>query len=780
MSPISRVIDLPVSPLRSTTSEGDLHEAPVVATLMDGKTVSGRLAALDGPQSVVTLTGKTGNRVYIEFSRLRHLNFINRLPINRERHPLEAQGGEVLMPGETQEFRIVFSDDRVFSGRTRGSFVDDIGIHLFQVVGADHISRLFIPATVVSKYSIGQNRPEQPRLVKDRPETAPAPAPAQKQPTPRRRKSDAAGQKVVVQDVRQLQEKLDSGAGSQPAGGLLTSKRIGEMLVEDGMITQEQLEAALTAQKRDGSKRLGEILAGMGTVSSESIFSALAHKFGMPFVLLRKFFIDIACLNLVPADVARKHMLVPLLLHGDRLVIAMDDPANVEAVTLLRFMTQYKIEPTIATREDISWAIGKYYGGAGPRDAKEAPLADAIRERLKPAEQRHPQDQPSMAKAISSFVGNTIVDAIERNASDIHIIPAGSHANLLFRIEGRLVPVRRISSMLLPAILNRLAVMGNIDPSPTGGPRQGRTCMLSGDSAIALRIMLSPERVPDGAIIHVLNAVTRLMPLAGIGLDPREQQTLLEMLSKSYSLVIITGPEKSGKTRTLYAALRDLQSMRLDIATVETPVKYYVNGLLQIQGSRDLPVALAQVKAHNPRIVMIDDLHNTRALQTAAECALNGSLVLGKLHAADTARAITALTEGGIAPRLLNSTLVGVLAQHLLRLNCLFCAEEEPVSSAARAALGVGEDEVFFHGTGCSHCNHTGYFGEQAVFELMTVSPAIQALITAKASAEDIATAATGEGMNSLEENALHLARTRRTSLAEVKRLSEGLRDTRD
>lgn len=772
MSPISRVIDLPSSPLRSTVAEGDLHDAPVVATLMDGKTVTGRLAALDGPQSVVTLSGKSNNRIYIEFSRLRHLNFINKLPVNRERHPLETHGGEVVMPHEVQEFRIIFSDDRVFSGRTRGSFVDEIGVHLFQVIGADHISRLFIPAKVVKKYSIGQHKPDEPRQVADRAEAPAAP----KKPTPRRRKSDAGGQKTAVQDVRQLQQKLVSGA--QHPGDLLNSKRIGEMLVEDGVITPEQLDAALATQKRDGTRRLGEILVGMGTVSSEHIFSALAHKFGMPFVLLRKFFIDIACLNLVPGDIARKHMLVPLLLHGDRLVIAIDDPANTEAITLLRFMTQYKIEPTIATREDINWAIGKYYGGTAPvATAPEASLADTIRERLKPAEQRHPHDQPSMAKAISSFVGNTIIDAIERNASDIHLIPAGGHANLMFRIDGRLVPVRRISAMLLPAILSRLAVMGNIEPSPTGGPRQGRACMLSGESAIALRITLSPERLPDGAIIHVLNAVTRLMAVTDIGLDPRDQQTLLELLSKSYSLVIVTGPEHSGKTRTLYAALRELQSMRLEIATVETPVKYYVNGMLQIQGGRDLPAALAQVKAHNPRIVMIDDLHNARALQTAAECALNGSLVLGKLHAVDAARAVSALSAAGIAPRLLNSTLVGVLAQHLLRLNCLFCAEEEAISPAIRHGLGVGEDEVFFRGTGCSHCNHSGYFGEQAVYELMPISPAIQSLITAGASAGDISSVAANEGMSSLTENALHLARTRRTSLAEVHRLVGRLRD---
>lgn len=769
MSPISRVIDLPISPLRSTISEGDLHDAPVVATLMDGKSMSGRLAGLDGPQATVTLIGKANNRIYIEFSRLRHLNFISRLPVNRDKHPLEAQGGEVVMPREVQEFRIIFIDNRSISGRTRGSFVDEIGIHLFQVIGADHISRLFIPAKVVRKYSIGQTKSEEVRhaAVKT---SEPAPSTAKAKPSPRRRKSDSKARKSVVQDIHQLQQKLETP--DPPSGDLLASKRIGEMLVEDGVITPEQLEAALDGQKRDGSKRLGEILVSMGTVKADEIFSALAHKFGMPFVLLRNFYIDIGCLNLVPADIARKHALIPLLLHKDRLVIAIDDPSNMEAITLLRFMTQYKIEPTIATREDLSWAISKYYGTPASATAiDEASLATSIRQRLKPAELRHENDQPSMAKAISSFVCNTIIDAIERSASDIHIIPSGSHANLLFRIDGKLIPVRRISDMLLPAIINRLATMGNIDASPTSGPRQGRACMLSGDCAIDLRITLGPEGMQDGAIIHVLNEITRLAPVTGIGLDHREQQSLLEMLSKSYSLVIITGAKGSGKTRTLYAALRELHSMHLDIVTIETPVKYYMNGIHQIQG-KDLSTALGKLKGMNPRIVMIDDLHNSRALQTAAECALNGSLVLGKLHAANAAQAVEALIDAGLAPRLLNSTLVGVLAQHLLRLNCLFCVEEEVISPAIRHRLGVGDDEVFFRGTGCPRCNHSGYFGERAVFELMGISSGIQAMITEKASAAAIEKQAIADGMSSITEGALSLARMRKISLAEVHRLS--------
>lgn len=774
MSPISRVIDLPISPLRSTTSEGDLHDAPVVATLMDGKTVTGRLAGLDGPQGTVTLVGKTNNRVYLDFSRLRHLNFLDKHPVNRERHPLEQQSSEVLMPKEIQEFRITFVDDRIFSGHSRGSFVDEVGIHLFQMIGADYISRLFIPSRVVKKYDIGQNKAaEQRRHIGD------APAAVTAKPAPRRRKADSKGNKTTVQDAEQLQRKLESPTDAAPASDLLTSKRIGEMLVEDGVVTPEQLAAALAAQKRDGSKRLGEILVGMGTVSAEAIFAALAHKFGMPFVLLRNFYIDIGCLNLVPADVAHKHGLIPLLLHNDRLVVAMDDPANIEAITLLRFMTQYKIEPTIATRDDIAWALNKYYGSTGSEPVPvESSMVSSTRQRLTSAEHRHENDQPSMAKAISSFVGNTIVDAIERNASDIHLVPSGSYARLLFRIDGKLVPVRRVSAMLLPSIINRLAIMGNIDASPTGMPRQGRACMLSGDNAIELRITLNPERMSDSAIIHVLNSVSRLQGITDIGLEAREKQTLLEMLSKSYSLVIVTGPAQSGRTHTLYAALRELRSMNLDIVTIEAPVRYYMNGIHQIQGG-DLASALVKLKGLNPRIVMLDDLNNSRALQTAAECALNGSLVLGKMHAANAAQAVTTLMSAGIAPRLLNSTLVGVLAQHQLRLNCQHCAEEEQISSGIRDSLGVGEDEVFYRGTGCAHCNHSGYFGKQTVFELMNISGDIQALISNKASAADIHRQAVAEGMASLSEGALHLARTRKTSLSEVLRLVNVLNESK-
>lgn len=772
MSSSINIIDLPSSPLHATTAEGDLRDAPVVATLMDGKTRTGRLAALDGPQASLVLMGKDDNRAAIEFSRLRYLEFLTRHPVSNERHPLEQHAGDVMMPGNSQDFRITYIDDKTFSGRTRGSFVDDVGIHLFQLVGNDKVSRLFIPARVVRKYYIGQRQvasetPDHITDADDRKSTG---------SKLKRRKSDVNSPGHIASDAGQLGRKIDELATR--SGNLVSGMRIGGMLVEEGAITESQLDDALAVQARDEARKIGEILVEMGAIRGETLFRTLAHKFGMPFALLRNFFIDITCLQMVPEDVARKYTIIPLLLHKDRLVVAMDDPANTEAITLLRFITQHKIEPAIATPDDINWAITKYYGDEHDnRTAMEA-APQAIADHNGPSMFTEPsaaestEEQPSMARAVASFLSNTILDAIERNASDIHLIPTGSQTNLLFRIDGKLIPVRQVSRMLMPSIIGRLAVMCDLPPSPTGGPRQGRTCMLSGDTAIELRITIGPEGLSEGVIIRILNEVARMRSIRDLGLEPREHRSLMEMLTRSYSLLVVCGNRNSGKTHTLYSALRELQAMKHEIMTVETPVKYYISGIEQIQGT-DLTAAFGQLKSVKPQVLMIDDLQQPKALQTAAESALNGSLVLGKLHTPNAAGAIAALCAAGVSPRLLNSTLSGVLAQHLIHINCLTCAEEESVAPDIRHSLGVDDDEVFYRGTGCPMCNHTGYLRQKPIFELLRVTTGIQELIRNNASAGEINRHATADGMQSLVDNALYLARMRKTSLSEVHRLMQ-------
>lgn len=768
MSGSSNVIDLPVSPLRSTVAEGSLLNAPVAATLMNGKTITGRLIALDGPQAVLTLHSSEKGRSIIRFADLRQLNFISKSPTNTARHPLlEGHAGDVSMPRAVEDFHVVFTDGRFLSGRTRGSFVDNIGLHLFQVVGSAFISRIFIPSQVVKKYNIGDRKPAtvHPHAASAR-RTPPA---AEKKPAPKRRKTDRTTQ-GLAQNSLQLEEAL--AQNSVTAGNhLLGSRQIGSMLVEDSIITAEQLDAALQMQQQDRSQKLGEILVRMGTVSAHDIYRALAHKFGLPFVLLRNFYIDLECLSLVPADIAHKYALVPLVIHQNRLVVAMDDPANTEALTLLRFITRYTIEPTIATRDDINWAIGKYYGSpaAAPSQPAPGPAAGTVEPPRLTATPAHGAAESN--KPIVSFIDNTVLDAIQRNAVDIHMVPKRDYVELLFRIDGALIPIRRFSKVLYPKVLDRLKTMGGMDPHQDA-EQHGRASIVSDGQIYNLRIALSPGDSGTQALVHLLNTATRLRRIEDLGLNARDEAMLREQLGKTYSMLLVTGPEGSEKSTTLYAALLALKAQDLRILTLEDPVAHHLDGIDQVQLDRaagaSFPHLIQHMDLRHTDVVLFGEIRDTATADCAIRTALGKHLVLGRLHAGNSVEAVMKLQQMGIEARRLKAILPCVIAQRALRLNCPRCTEVEAVPPERRQALGASADEVFYRGTGCPYCNHTGVQGRTIVYELLEMTPDIYALLERGASAAEIRLHAIKNGMAPLMENALALARARSVSFTEV------------
>lgn len=770
----SRAIDLPQSPFRATSAEGELLHAPVVATLMHGKTIAGRLAGVDGPRAIITLQTRDKRRTYVRFSELRYLNFITRNPINRSRHPLqEAHANDIVMPKGAQDFRITFSDQKVLSGRTRSSFVDKIGIHLFQLVDSTHVTRLFIPTQAVSRYYIGRRRDSRGEDTVIRITRTGSKIDADI--TPRRRKSDRHRQETAT-DTQALRQALASRTETE---GLAGPRRVGEMLVEDGIITQAQLDAALESQKNETGARIGEILVKTGATSAEQIYTTLAHKFGLPFVLLRNFFIDIECLNLVPVDVARKYMLVPLLLHDDRLVVAMDDPANTEALTLLHFMTQYRIEPTIATREDIEWALGKYYGRP-----KEGPLGKADRARTSATSEaqasRDASNRKTMEKAVASFIANTVADAVDRGAADIHLVTEGNRADMLFRIDGELVPVRRFSRIIVPAILDHLRAMGAHE-AQSGSSRPDHARVLSGEEVIDAHIEITRRGDDDNAVIRLIRIGTRLVPVAYLGLQTAELAQLEEILTQRGRLILVAGPNESHRSRTLYAALREIRENGRRVATAEWPVSYYLNGIEQIHPHGDTDdfatQALHGMDAGRVDCLLIGEIIDRAGLDTAVAAALRGTTVLAKLDAATAVRAITRLTAMTGRRTELATVLGGILVQHRLRVNCRHCLTEEKVEPAVRDALGAGHEEVFYHGAGCEECQGTGYSGSQLVFELLPNSLELTTLMEANATSDQLAQWMGDRAITTLQKNALELARLRRIPLAEAHRLHLLTRD---
>lgn len=753
-----RAIDLPASPLRATSAEGELMYAPVVATLMDGKTIAGRLIGVDGPRAIITLETRNKRRVYVRFPELRYLNFIARNPVNRGRHPLQKAHAAIVMPRHAQEFRIVFTDQKVLTGRTRSSFVDRIGLHLFQLVDSSHVSRLFIPAQSVARYYIGERRDlPQEETAPQQPAGTPAATPL------RRRKSDRTADDNTASDTDSLREAL---ARREDARGdsLVSLKRIGEMLVEDGIITQNQLDAALEIQRR-GSEgdRIGEILVASGVASAEQIYTALAHKFGMPFVLLRNFFIEIECLNLVPADIARRYTLIPLLVHQDRLIVAVDDPSNTEPMTLLRFMTQYSIEPVVATTADIEWAISKYYGDA--HEKRLPPVRGASREE---------RNRRTMGKAVAGFIANTISDAVSRSAADIRFAVRDERAELTFRIDGAVVLVRRFSRIIMPAILAHLRAMARLSPACEDHPGQAR--ILAGNEVVDARIAVDEHEGSGTARIELIRTGARIENLDGVGLSPDDLGLLRDGLGRRGRLLVVAGPADSHRARTMYAALRELRDAGRKVATVEWPVSYYLSGVDQIHPGADaesFPLReLDELRGYGISGVLLGEIGSAELLNAAVSLGAHGISVIAKLEAATSADALAKLVDMAAERSDLGSVLAGILVQHKVRVNCRYCLIEERIAPEMRAALGVGEDEVFYHGAGCDECRHTGFSGFQPVFEFLPNSLELAALIASDAPRAQIAKRTIG---GSLIDSAVRLARLRRIPFEEAARLHHAI-----
>jgi type IV pilus assembly protein PilB len=765
-------IDLPPASNWANLQEGQLAGAEVVLHLLEGNILHGRLKRLStDAYSLAVQQDASSDHIDIPFSILRYLRFAHTLPT------LDAlatpDGG--MRPAQTiQAFHIDFQDGQSFSGETSASLSDHSGLHFFQVLNQMRLSRIFIPWQVVKGYSIG------PRL-----DTGTF-------PTTLQQSSDVQAhiRNQHVQRARQFNEYLKTKilyTSTEVAQALaqhpdydpghqkpFESKKIGEILVREQLITKDQLDTALAAQRDTPGKKLGEILAGMGNLDVQTLQLTLADKLGMPFVKLREFDVDVRTLNSLPVDIARKYRVMPLFVYRNHLVLAVDDPTDAEAFETVRFITGYNLELVMASRHEVEWAITRYYEVDDELHAAEELGINALDEFRNEADLKE-AERLGKEKPIVRLVNNILLDAIRLNASDVHIRPMETRVDLLFRIDGALVKIRSFSKALLSAVASRIKIIGQMDVAERRLPQDGRARMSDRGALIDLRISAIPTVKGESIDIRLLNTQVGLRSLNQLGFNSQDREALEDLLHKSYGMLLVTGPTGSGKSTTLYAALQNIREQNVSIITVEEPVEYHIDGIEQIAVNSGIGYtfakALRHILRHDPDVVMIGEIRDNETAQIAVESALTGHLVLSTLHTNSAAGAITRLLEMGLESYLLNSTLNGVLAQRLVRCNCPYCMQEEQLEPVVRQALNVGDDEVFYRGTGCEHCNRTGYYGRMAVYELLQVTPGIRSLLLKQPSTGEIHQQGVRDGMVPLTQHALSVARQRKTSLAEVYRI---------
>jgi type IV pilus assembly protein PilB len=569
---------------------------------------------------------------------------------------------------------------------------------------------------------------------------------------------------TIISDQSQLLDYLE-----QRTAAPHQHRPLGEVLVSQGHISPQQLQDSLSHQQRNQqSGRLGQILLKQEWVDRHSLASALVEQLDIAQVNLDAFQIEPQVVQLLPENLARDRRVLPLLVLGEMMVVATPNPSDCDLLHLVGFITGKQIEAIQAPDEQLDRAINRFYGA-------EAALQLPESESHEPELSLHQIKQLAEEKPTVRFVDSLLEDAICRRASDIHLRPGKHDVVIMFRIDGVLSEIRRIKPGNLAAIVSRIKIIGGMNIAERRLPQDGRHLVRMGQRSIDLRLSIMPTVHGESVVIRILDTQQSMKNLSQIGFNDIDAERFRALTSHSQGILLVTGPTGSGKSTTLYAALNGIKDSGVNVITVEDPVEYQIEGIRQIQVKPQIGYtfarALRHILRHDPDVIMVGEIRDQETAMMATESALTGHLVLSTLHTNSAATTVTRLLEIGIAPYLLNASLLGVLAQRLVRRNCPHCLEAEQVPEHVRHAFGLSADEVFYAGSGCEHCHGKGFAGRIAAYELLEVTPALRALIQPSVAAQAIEQQAIADGMRPLTQSALALARDRLISLGEVYRV---------
>jgi type IV pilus assembly protein PilB len=552
-------------------------------------------------------------------------------------------------------------------------------------------------------------------------------------------------------------------------------KQLGDILLEGGHVTPEQLAGAVEEQRRLG-RSLGRVLVDLGVLTEGQLVAALATQIGLRFVDLSDYPVDGSAVSRVPDMVCRRHNALPIGYEDGRLLVAMADPANVFAVDDIRSMTGMEVKPVVATKSDVVAAINRYHRGEAELDDLTMAM-DANAEDL--------DDLSSVKEIVEDapivkFVNLLITQAIQDRASDIHIEPTERDLRVRFRIDGVLHEIMRSPKTIQSGVISRLKIMADINIAERRIPQDGRMSVSTNGKKIDLRVATLPTVWGEKVVMRILDNSTAMLKLSDLGFGEANYDVYARSFTKPYGMILVTGPTGSGKSTTLYATLNIVSKPEVNVITVEDPVEYRLPGINQVQTNAKagltFAAALRSILRSDPDIVLLGEIRDHETAQIAIEAALTGHLVLSTLHTNDAPSAITRLTEMGIEPFLVGSALDCVLAQRLARKLCAKCKEAyvptREMMLETRFPLSPDEPPpTLYRPVGCSSCSKTGYKGRLALHEVMAVSEDIERLAVEHASALTIGNVAREQGMITLRDDGLAKVRAGHTSIEEILRV---------
>ncbi len=553
--------------------------------------------------------------------------------------------------------------------------------------------------------------------------------------------------------------------------------RIGDILLQEGLITKEQLEEALNMQKND-PRPLGQILLDLGYVNEDSIAIALSKKLSIPYVSwnsgMLKMAKDQELDKLVPYDIAVKYLVFPISKTDDSLICAMADPLDLLAIENLSHISGCNIQRVVATPSDIKKAIESFYKG-------NEVLQSAIDQVGELEDEVPPEKEEELSEAseaddapVIHLVDLLIQQAIKQNASDIHIEPQRDRLVVRYRIDGVLYEVPPPPKKLHMPIVSRIKIMSKLDIAEKRLPQDGAMSVKIEDKIVDLRVSTVPTVWGEKVVLRILDKSRIPLDLGKLGFLPDDLEAFRKAIHSPYGLVFLTGPTGSGKTTTLYAAINEINSVHKNIMTVEDPVEYQLDGINQVSIKPSIGLTFATVLRaflrQDPDIIMVGEVRDLETAEICVRAALTGHLVLSTLHTNDAPSAITRLIDMGVEPFLLMPSLLIVVAQRLVKRLCPRCKESyEPTGAGKLDDILLREGiELAYTPKGCEECNFIGYKGRVAVHEVLVVDDDIRELIKNGASSEEIKQVAINKGMRSLWKSAVEKVREGVTSIEEA------------
>ncbi|OGX31398.1 MAG: hypothetical protein A2787_09155 [Omnitrophica WOR_2 bacterium RIFCSPHIGHO2_01_FULL_48_9] len=556
---------------------------------------------------------------------------------------------------------------------------------------------------------------------------------------------------------------------------MVNQREVVDLLLKEGLVTQDKVEKAREETKRTGLS-IDKALEKLGFINDKDVVRVRAAALGLPYMDLNDYIIDSNLIKLIPENIARKYKAVPLFKINKSLTVGMVDPQDIVALDQIRRVSQAEmVEPVLVSEKGIQLILDSFYAGASAESFEDV-IRAISKEKMKEAEGRGLVEIAEEAPIIK-LVNVMISQAAKDRASDIHVEPEEDMVRIRFRVDGLLNEKTTLPKKLQNAVVSRIKVLAKLDIAESRKPQDGRIRLKLDDKEVDIRVSTFPTVHGENVVMRLLNRSSVVLGLRELGLSESDFEAFAKLIRRPNGIILVTGPTGSGKTTTLYTALSTISSITKNIVTIEDPVEYELPVIrqTQINPKADITFAngLRSILRQDPDVIMVGEIRDKETADIAIQAALTGHLVFATLHTNDAPSALTRLIDMGIEPFLISSSVIGIMAQRLVRVICDKCKEKYKPGDEILKDLDFAENIELYRGRGCIKCKNTGLIGRIGIFELLIVTEEIRKMVDAKASADDIKRKAMELGMRSLRRDGLVKVQQGVTLPEEVLRVTE-------